>query len=60
MVLKNWTGTHPVSGSTIVGAVVILTESSNINFSNNSIIDDKGNTKKSEYQVTEDIEGEEF
>jgi hypothetical protein len=59
MNIKDWSGSHPVSNSMVVGAVVILTESKNMNFNSNAA--DKSNTTtKSEYNVSEDIEGEEF
>jgi hypothetical protein len=60
MKIKDWTGTHPISGTTVVGTVVILTESNNINLTKNTAIDNKGETKKSEYKISEDIDGEEF
>lgn len=61
MNIKDWQGTHPVSGSFVVGTIVILTESNNIQF--NSSNDKKGKddtTQKSEYSVSESIEGEDF
>ena len=61
MNIKDWQGNHPVSGSFVVGTVVILTESNNIQF--NSSNDKKGKddtTQKSEYSVSESIEGEDF
>ena len=60
MNIKDWNGTHPVSNSMVVGTVVILTESNNINLTKNTAIDKKGVTKKSEYKISEDIDGEEF
>ena len=60
MKIKDWRGTHPISGTTVVGTVVILTESNNINLTKNTAIDKKGVTKKSEYKISEDIDGEEF
>jgi hypothetical protein len=60
MKIKDWTGTHPISGTTVVGTIVILTESNNINLTKNSAIDKKGETKKSEYKISEDLDGEEF
>ena len=60
MNIRDWTGTHPISGTTVVGTVVILTESNNINLTTNSSTDKNGATKKSEYKVSEDIDGEEF
>lgn len=61
MNLKDWTGIHPVSGTMVVGTVVILTESNNINFSTNNKVNEKdGKTQQSKYEVTEDIDGEEF
>lgn len=45
----------------VVGTVVILTESNNINFSTNNKVNEKdGKTQQSKYEVTEDIDGEEF
>jgi hypothetical protein len=44
----------------VVGTVVILTESNNINLTKNTVIDKKGETKKSEYKISEDLDGEEF
>jgi hypothetical protein len=60
MNIKDWTGTHPVSGTMVVGTVVILTERNNINLSSNSIKDKNEATKKSKYKVSEDIDGEDF
>ena len=60
--IKDWQGNHPVSGSFVVGTVVILTESNNMNF--NSSNDDKKKqlktTTKSEYSVSKSIKGEDF
>lgn len=61
MNIKDWTGEHPVSNTMVVGAVVILTDSNNIDF--NSRTNQKTNsnsTTKSEYSVSKDIEGEDF
>jgi hypothetical protein len=63
MNIKDWSGLHPVSNSMVVGTVVILTESNNINFNTNPTNNSKENSKKttkSEYKVSKDIEGEEF
>jgi len=60
MNIKEWNGTHPVSNSMIVGTVVILTESNNINFNNTKSTTNKTGTTKSEFKVSKDIEGEEF
>lgn len=60
MNIKDWTGTHPISGTMVVGTVVILSESNNINLTTNSITNKNDATKKSEYKVSEDIDGEEF
>ena len=60
MNIKDWSGTHPISGTMVVGTVVILTESNNINFTTNSITNKNDVTKKSEYKVSQDIDGEEF
>ncbi len=61
--IKDWDGVHPVSNTRVVGSVVILTESNNINFQTNSTAKkDKSlsTTEKSEYHESEDIEGSEF
>ncbi|MDB4087328.1 hypothetical protein OAC93_04605 [Flavobacteriaceae bacterium] len=60
MNVKDWNGTHPVSNSMVVGAVVILTESNNINFTTKKSNAKKNTTTKSDYQVSKDIDGEEF
>lgn len=60
MNIKDWTGTHPVSNTMVVGTVVILTESNNINLTKNTVIDKNGETQKSKYNVSEDLDGEEF
>ena len=60
MNIKDWKGNHPVSGTMVVGTVVILTESNNINLATNPTTDKNGTTKKSKYKVSEDIDGEEF
>jgi hypothetical protein len=44
----------------LVGTVVILTESNNINLKKNTVIDKNGETQKSKYNVSEDLDGEEF
>lgn len=59
MNLSDWQGTHPVSNSFVVGTIVILTESNNLNFADDTQADSK-KTKKSEYKVSSDIEGEEL
>jgi hypothetical protein len=61
--IKDWDGVHPVSNTRVIGTIVILTESNNINFKTNSSDNEKPNTsstKKSEYNESEDIEGSEF
>lgn len=60
MNIKDWTGEHPVSGTMLVGTIVILTEGNNINLNNNNIDTNYEQTQKSEYEVSDDIEGEEF
>lgn len=60
MNIKDWKGNHPVSNSMVVGTVVILTESNNINFNNTKPTTNKIGTTKSEFKVSKDIEGEEF
>ena len=61
--IKDWDGVHPVSNTRVIGTIVILTESNNINFKTNSSDNKKSptsTTKKSEYHESEDIEGSEF
>ena len=60
MNVKDWNGTHPVSNSMVVGAVVILTESNNIDFTNKKSNSKKNTTTKSDYQISKDIDGQEF
>lgn len=60
MNVKDWQGNHPVSGSFVVGTVVILTESNSINFNASKEIKKDGKTTKSEYSVSESLEGEDF
>ena len=60
MNIKDWQGNHPVSGSFVVGTVVILTESNNISFNTSDKKKEEGKTTKSEYSVSESIEGEDF
>lgn len=59
--IKDWTGEHPVSKTMVVGAIVILTDSNNIDF--NSSVNQKTNsdtTTRSKYSVSKDIKGEIF
>ncbi len=61
--IKDWDGVHPVSNTRVIGTIVILTESNNINFQTNSSADKDdsgGTTKQSEYHESEDLEGSEF
>lgn len=61
--IKDWDGVHPVSNTRVIGTIVILTESNNINFQTNSSVNKDnsgGSTKKSEYHESENIEGSEF
>ena len=60
MNVLDWQGNHPVSGSFVVGTVVILTESNNISFDASNNKKDNGQTTKSEYSVSENLDGEEF
>jgi hypothetical protein len=60
MNVLDWQGNHPVSGSFVVGTVVILTESNNISFDTSNNKKDNGQTTKSEYSVSESLDGEEF
>ena len=59
MILHDWQGTHPVSNSFVVGTIVILTESNNLNFEAN-LQEDSKKTKQSEYSVSSELEGEEL
>ena len=58
--LRDWKGSHPVSNTMIVGSIVILTETNNINFNKNINDSKQQETQKSDYKVSEDIEGEEL
>ena len=61
--IKDWDGVHPVSNTRVIGTVVILTESNNINFQTNSTAkkdNSLSTTEKSEYRESEEIEGSEF
>ena len=63
LVIKEWDGVHPVSNTRVIGTVVILAESNNINFQTNSTAkkdNPLSTTEKSEYHESEDIEGSEF
>ena len=60
MNIKDWKGNHPVSNSMVVGTVVILTESNNINFNNTKTTTNKTRTTKSEFKISKDLDGEEF
>ena len=60
--IKDWDGVHPVSNTRVIGSIVILTESNNVNFkSNDSKKNAKQiNTEQSEYNESVEIEGNEF
>ena len=60
--IKDWDGVHPVSNSRVIGSIVILTESNNINFKSNDLKNNsrKNTTDQSEYYESNEIEGEEF
>ena len=62
--IKNWDGVHPVSNSRVIGSVVILVESNNINFDTTPIQGNEVNrdapTVRSEYHESEEFEGEDF
>lgn len=64
LVIKNWDGVHPVSNSRVIGSVVILVESNNINFDTTPIQGNEVNrdapTVRSEYHESEEFEGEDF
>ena len=53
---------HPVSNTRVIGTIVILTESNNINFTTNTSSDNKEDlkTNQSEYLESDEIDGEEF
>ena len=59
MNLHDWQGIHPVSNSFVVGTIVILTESNNLNFEA-KVQEDSKKTKQSEYSVSSELEGEEL
>ena len=59
MNIRDWDGIHPVSNTRVIGSIVILTESNNINFNQNPT-SKQSKTKKSEYIESKEIEGEEF
>ena len=59
MNIRDWDGIHPVSNTRVIGSIVILNESNNINF-NQQPASNQSKTKKGEYIESEDIEGEEF
>lgn len=59
LTIRDWDGTHPVSETNLVGAIVILTESNDVKLKPTSD-KDKEKTKKSEYIESEKIEGEEI
>lgn len=60
MNLKDWTGTHPISGAMLVGTVVILTENNNINLNQNNTNANTNKTEKSEVLINDDLDGEDF
>jgi len=61
--LKNWKGIHPVSNNLVVGSIVILSKSNNLNFNSSNPNNNKSkenNTKKSKYLESESLDGEDF
>lgn len=58
--IRNWQSVHPVSNSMIVGSIVILSEANNIQFKEEENSVNQNETQKSDYKVSEDIEGEEL
>ena len=60
--IKDWDGIHPVSNTRVIGTIVILTESNDVNFKSNDLKKQtkKNTTEQSEYYESEDIEGSEF
>ena len=61
--IKNWKGIHPVSNNLVVGSIVILSKSNNLNFnSSNSKTNNNNNTttNKSKYLESDSLEGEDF
>ena len=57
--VRDWDGTHPVSNTRVVGAIVILTESNDVKLKP-AKIKNQEKTKKSDYIESEKIEGEEM
>ena len=61
MKIRDWQGNHPVSKSMVVGTIVILTKSNDVDFNSSNLEENKlKKTEKSEYHVSEDIEGEDW
>ena len=58
--IRNWKSVHPISNSMIVGSIVILSEANNIQFKEEENSVNQNETQKSDYKVSEDIEGEEL
>ena len=67
--IHRWRGTHPVSNSTIMGAVVLLTEKNSVNFKTNNYQDkskikgktkNKDKTSKSKIYQSEEDDGSDF
>ena len=60
MNIRDWKGNHPVSNSLVVGTIVILTEQNNVDFKSAPETKKANETQKTEYKVSEDIEGEDW
>lgn len=60
MNIRDWKGNHPVSNSLVVGTIVILTEQNNVDFNSTTETKKVNETQKSDYKVSEDIEGEDW
>ena len=62
--LKTWRAIHPVSKQLVVGSMVILTKSNNLNFSNPGVSSSNksssSGTDKSDYIESSDLDGEDF
>ena len=62
--LRTWRAIHPVSKHLVVGTMVVLTKSNNLNFSTSGTSSSKGSTnsatEKSDFIESDDLDGEDF
>jgi len=57
LAIRDWDAVHPVSNTRLVGTVVILTNSNNVNFSNSEAT---STTEKSEYLESTSFDNQDF